>query len=265
MAAYLAEKEKAGARSYQSMLTAWRALRAYFGHLRPDQINRALCREHMERRHAGGVSHGTVIKELGVLKAALGFTKGKTYGGATFEFPHAPPPRERYITRQEHQRLVDACDLPHIRLFVILAWATAGRHSAILELEWSQVDFPREQIRLSKASGRRKGRATVPMTQQAKVALQAAYESRTCDYVIEWGSQPIKSVSTAFEKAAREAGLEDVSPHVLRHSAAVRMVEDGVPIEMVARFLGHSDPRITWRVYGHFSPDYLKKAMKALE
>lgn len=39
---YLEEKQKAGARSYQSMLTAWRALERTFGHLRPDQIDRDL-------------------------------------------------------------------------------------------------------------------------------------------------------------------------------------------------------------------------------
>lgn len=260
---YLREKEKAGAKSYRSMGTAWRALQRHFGHLRPSQISRDLCREYTAQRHHQGVSDGTIIKDLGVLKAALRWA-GKAEG-ATFEFPPAPNPRERYITRDEHNRLVDACDLPHTRLFVILAWATAGRHSAILELEWSQIDFQREQIRLAKGSGRRKGRATVPMTQQAKVALQAAYEARTCENVIEYGGHAIRSVSTAFEKAAEKAGLEDVSPHVLRHSAAVAMAEAGIPLVEIAQYLGHTNPAVTYRVYSRFSPGHLRKAMKALE
>lgn len=260
---YLQEKRKSGARSCASMSTAWRALAPYFSHLRPDQITRDVCRDYADRRRRAGVSDGTIIKDLGVLKAAIRWA-GKAQG-ATFEFPHAPPPRERYITRDEHQRLVDACDLPHIRLFVILAWATAGRHSAILELEWSQIDFHREQIRLAKGSGRRKGRATVPMTQQAKEALQAACEVRTCESVVEYGGHAIKSVKKAFEAACVKAGLADVTPHVLRHSAAVAMVEDGVRLEVVGQFLGHTDPKVTYRVYARFSPTHLKRAIRALE
>lgn len=256
-------EEKRGARSFKSMVTAWRALEQTFGHLRCDQVNRELCRKYAMGRRANGVGDGTVIKDLGVLKAAITFCgKGSQ---ALFEMPAAPAPRERYITRSEHQRLVDACEFPHIRLFIILAWATAARASALFELEWSQVDFMRGQIRLHKGPGRRKGRATVPMTTQAWEALEEALKEKTNDYVIEWGGDPIKTVKTSFALACKKAGLEDVSPHVLRHSAAVAMVESGVPIVEVAQYLGHTNPAVTYKVYGRFSPDYLRKAAAALE
>ena len=57
----------------------------------------------------------------------------------------------------------------------------------------------------------------------------------------------------------------DVSPHVLRHSAACAMVEAGVPMEAVAQFLGHSNASVTFRVYARYSPTYLQGAAKALE
>lgn len=269
MAAYLKEKKAQKVRSYASMETSWRALSRTFGHLRPDQIDRVVCRRYADSRRPsggrGGVSDGTIIKDIGVLKASLGFVLGKTYGGATFEFPHAPPPRERYITKAELQSLLDAAALPHIRLFILLAWSTAARASALFELTWAQIDFDRRQIRLAKGAGRRKGRATVYMTDRARDALKAAYEARTCEYVIEWGGKPVKSVNTAFAEACRKAGLKDVSPHVLRHSAAVAMVEDGAPILEVAQVLGHTNPSVTFRVYGRFSPGFLAKTMKALE
>lgn len=261
--AYLEEKEKAGARSYASMVTAWRALVPYFDHLRPDQISRDLCRGYAEKRRKSGVRDGTIIKDLGVLKAALRWA-GKAEG-AVFAMPHAPPPRERYITRQEHQRLLDAAVLPHIKLFILLAWSTAARASALFDLTWDQIDFERRQIRLGKGGGRRKGRATVWMTERAKAALETAYQARTCDYVIEWGGGPVKSIKRAFSEACRRANLEDVTPHVLRHSAAVAMAEDGVEISKIAQVLGHTNPAITYRVYARYSPGHMKGAMRALE
>lgn len=260
--AYLADK-KDSARSYKSMETAWRALEPTFGALRPDQITRELCRDYAKRRRRGGVKDGTIIKDLGVLKAALGWAKKA--GSAVFDMPATPPPRERYLTKAEVDRLIENCALPHVQLFVRLAWGTAGRASALFDLTWDRVDFTRGHIRLAKPQGRGKGRATVSMTNSLRASLLEAYNARTTDYVIEWGGKAVKSVKRSFAEAARKAGLDDVSPHVIRHSAAVAMAEDGAPMHEIAAVLGHTDPRVTFRVYARFSPDYLKRAMRALE
>ena len=48
----------------------------------------------------------------------------------------------------------------------------------------------------------------------------------------------------------REAGIEDVRLHDLRHTVASQAVLNGVPLTVVARLLGHSDVRMTMR-YAH--------------
>lgn len=262
MGQYLDEK-KGRARSYLSIESAWRALSTTFGALRPDQVTRDLCRSYGILRRKQGVSDGTIIKDLGVLKAALNWAgKGSQ---AVWEMPSAPPPRDRYLTKEEVNSLLEAAELPHVRLFILLAYSTAGRASAVLDLTWDRVDFARRQIRLAKGEGRRKGRATVPMTERLYTALEKAAEARTCEYVVEWGGKQVGSVKRAFARAARIAELADISPHVLRHSAAVHMVEAGVSFPEVAQFLGHTNPSITFRVYGRYSPTHLRKAASALD
>jgi integrase len=53
--------------------------------------------------------------------------------------------------------------------------------------------------------------------------------------------------------AARAALPKDTSPHILRHSAAVHMVESGISFAETAQFLGHASEAMTFRVYGRFS------------
>jgi integrase len=259
---YIAEKQEKKAGSVKAMQYAWQALTPTFANLRPDQITRKLCQDYSKKRHAEGVSDGTVIKELGVLKAGLGWAK-KT-DGAVFEMPATPSPRDRYITLDEFNALVEACELPHVKLFALLGWYTAGRATALFELTWDRVDFVRGQIRLAKGAGRQKGRATVPVADRLRAALWTAQEGRTTDFVIEWGGKPVKSVARSFSAACGRAGLADVSPHVLRHSAAVRMVENGVPLAEVGQYLGHTDLKVTYRVYARFTPGHLKRAADAL-
>ncbi|WP_254437311.1 tyrosine-type recombinase/integrase [Ruegeria arenilitoris] len=81
----------------------------------------------------------------------------------------------------------------------------------------------------------------------------------------EWAGEPMKSIKKGFKAAAVAAGLPDVSPHVLRRTAAVHMAEAGIPMDEIAQFLGHSDTRITASVYARYSPEHLRKAASALE
>lgn len=55
-----------------------------------------------------------------------------------------------------------------------------------------------------------------------------------------------------WKKALRKAGLdESVHYHHLRHGAGSLMLNQGVPIPVVSRYLGHANPAITMRVYAH--------------
>ena len=52
-------------------------------------------------------------------------------------------------------------------------------------------------------------------------------------------------------------------PHWCRHSAATRMLRDGVPLEVVSKILGHSSVTTTSAVYGHLTAADARKAMEA--
>lgn len=262
MQAYLEEKDHTTARP-DRLRDAWKALAPFFGQMRPDQIDRPLCRGYTMRRRQAGRKNGTIRKELDILRAGLRWQNRNT--PAVFEMPPLAPPRDRYLTKDEYRAILDACTSPHVRLFVILAVQTAGRAEAILGLTWDRVDFERGIIRLADGGERRKGRATVPITDAARAALEDAYRIRRTEFVIEYADRRVRSVRKGVRLAAERAGLKEVTPHVFRHTAAVWMAEGGVPIAEISQYLGHSDSRLTERVYSRFSPDYLRRAAAALE
>ena len=256
-------EENAHKASIRSMRGSWKAGKPAFDPLRPEHIDRQFCKKYAIKRRKEGVGNETIRKEIGIVRTALRWNNPAC--PAVFELPPAPPPRERYLTRDEYRRLLDACKPPHLRLFIMLALATAGRKSAILELTWDRVDFEKGLIRLGLGDKRAKGRATVPMTESLRAALLEAKEGALTEYVVEYGARRVLDIKTGFISAARTAGIKGVTPHDLRRTAAVWMAEAGVPMAEIAQYLGHSTPAITYRVYARFSPDYLKKAAGALE
>jgi integrase len=183
------------------------------------------------------------------------------------ERPAAPRPREQHLTRDQVRALIQACDLPHLKLFVHLAYATAGRAGALLRLTWDRCDFERGKIDLEDPAidHPHKGRAIVPMTDALRGALTEARRGALTEFVIEWAGKPVASVKRGIKAAGLRAKIGKATPHMLRHSAAVRMAEDGVPMEEIAQYLGHTNVNVTRRIYARFSADYLRNAARALE
>lgn len=245
-----------------------KAVLPYFGDLLADEITLGRTTEYVGKRMEAGRQAGTIWTELNHLQIVLNWAhkRRRIPDRIHVEKPAKPPPRERRITRAERKLLLAKARMPHIRLALLLLMSTAARVGAILELKWDRVDLERGLIRLAiEGQEGRKGRATVPITKALMKRLVKAREAALTEYVVEWAGKPVTSIKTGFNAAARRAGLEGVTPHVLRHSAATWMAEDGVPMDEIAQYLGHRDVATTRRMYARYSPQYLRSAAQSLE
>lgn len=262
-------RDRGGRAVLATMVHTWKALGDRFGALEASAISVEHCRAHTAARRAAGIQDGTIHTELGHLRMVLKWAEKQRLidRAPDIERPAKPKSETGHLTKTEMKRLVDACTMPHARLFVRLAYATAGRSAAILGLTWDRVDFERGMIDLRDPAitAPHKGRAVVPVTGPVLAKLQEAKMGARSPYVIEWAGRRVRSVKRALREAASRAGLSHVSPHMIRHSAAVHMIEAGHQFEAVAQFLGHSNVKMLREVYGRFSPTYLRDAAAALE
>lgn len=261
-------REVEGRRQASKMRQVGKNILPEFGHLSASQITVEDCRSFMAKRRKAGRMDGTIRTELGCLRTCLAWAENSHLIPAAprIELPHTPQPRDRYLTRNEVERLLDAASAPHIRIAILLMVTTAGRIGALLDLTWDRVDLNRRVIKLAPNDlGPRKGRATVPINDSLMAALQGAKLSSISDYVIEWGGRKVTSIRTGFDAAVKRAGIAHCTRHDLRRTAGRFMAEAGVPIEEIAEYLGHSNPNITRATYARFSPQHLRKAAGALE
>lgn len=251
-----------------TMKFTWRALEARFGPIEADAITIADCRAHVEERRKAGLKDGTIHTELGHLRMVLLWAEKHELidKAPPIERPAKPEPKDAHLTKDEARALMDAANVPHVRLAIVLMLGTGARNEAAMQLTWDRVDFDRRMIQLRNPfdKQRRKGRATVPVNDRLYEALEEARKGALSPYVIEWAGKPVKSIKKGLKAAGEAIKRPDVSPHMLRHSAAVWLAEDGHSMHEISQFLGHDDVKTTMKVYARYSPTHLRKLADSL-
>lgn len=240
----------------------WTALSPHFGHRLGKAITQADCKAYAEARTRAGMRPSTIKTELEFLRSCLRFHYKEA--APAIWLPPSSPPRERWMTPDEVRSLLTVVEAPHVNLFITLAVTTGARMTAILELEWSRVDFRHGTIDFN-PTGRHqtnKRRTVVPMNSRARTALEEARKGALTDYVIEYAGQPVKSVKKAIRSAAARSGIP-CSPHVFRHTAGVWMAQADVPMQKISQYLAHTSSRVTEQVYARYSPSFMKDASEA--
>jgi integrase len=223
------------------------------------------CGRYVEKR---GRSQGTVRRELGVLRAAINYAHkfGRLTRPVAVDLPERPEPRDRWLTRKEAASLIRAARTPqarlHLPLFILIGLYTGRRKEAILSLRWPQVDLEAGRIDFELPGRRRtkKKRGKVPIPARLLPHLRRARNRGTdLGYVLHINGSRIKDNKTGFKGACKRAGLEDVTPHTLRHTAATWLMQKRTDLWEASGYLAMSMDTLS-RTYAHHHPDHMQEA-----
>jgi integrase len=229
------------------------------------EVTKQTCKHYGKARDR---SVNTIRREPSVLRAAINFAheEGRVTRPVHVELPEPPESRKRWLTRQEAARLLFKSRTLKARLylpqFILLGLYTGRRKDAILSLRWPQVDLNAGLIDFE-VPGRKptkKGRGTVRISSRLLPHL-TRLRARGTDlgYVLHIDGKRINDIKKGFEAACKRAGLEEVTPHTLRHTAATWLMQRGTPTWEAAGFLAMSEKMLR-DVYGHHHPDFQRAA-----
>lgn len=151
------------------------------------------------------------------------------------------------------------------RVYIRLSLGTGQRPGAVMDLRWSQIDKIMDFRPVHPKAARMKRRAIVPMNEMVEAALVLANKHRDGEHVINWNGRKVAHPRGMIKRIAKEAGIDDVSPHVLRHTVASLLLEGGEDLLNVSRLLGHASTLITQQVYFQHSPEWLEKTTRLLK
>jgi integrase len=184
--------------------------------------------------------------------------------------PGRPQSKARWLTKHEAALLLRESRTEKARLylplFILIGLYTGRRKEAILSLRWPQVDLDAGRIDFERPGGAqtKKRRGLVPIPAKLLPHLRRARRwGSDLGPVLHIEGKPIGNIRKGFDAACKRAGLEAVTPHTLRHTAATWLMQAGVPTWEAAGFLAMTEKTLI-DTYGHHHPDYMKGAAAAI-
>jgi integrase len=259
-------------------------LAAFFGDKTLAEINGDLCRTFVRNRK----TQSGARRDLTILRAAINFHREEGYCDRQIKItlPGKETPRDRWLTRSEAARLVRRAwryrevqkgratgrrSRQHIARFILVALYTGTRAGAVCGAAFERVagagyiDLERG-IFYRRPAGRKetkKRQPPVPLPRRLLAHLRR-WQRLGQRYCVEFNGASIEGVDKAFRRNAEAAGMPEVTPHTLRHTAATWLMQRRADLWEAAGFLGMSVEQLE-RTYGHHHSDHLKSARDALD
>lgn len=234
----------------------------------------------------GGLSPTTVRQHYMVLRRALhlAMTRGliSRNPADAVEPPRCQRREMRVMNEQEAHAILELARFTLYYMLFYLALFTGMRRGELMALRWCDIDLILSQLSVNRSLHHlrdgsfvirspktAKGRRTISLSPATTLALKGYKEEQASNRLLRGtllkendlvfahpdGSPLLPdSVTQAWRRLARRAGLKGIRLHDARHTHATLMMKQGIHPKIVQERLGHASIQITLDTYSHVVP-----------
>jgi site-specific recombinase XerD len=239
----------------------------------PDRLTEEQVRDYLlHLTRVQKVARGTHTIALCGIKFFYQQTLAREWGVLAVARPRREKKLPIVLGREEVWRILDQVRIEVYRVCLITIYGCGLRLMEGAELQVPEVDSARGVLHVR---GKRRKDREVPLPVATLELLRAHWRSHRSPtwlfpaatrhgtaYSVAHNAGPItrSSLQSAFRRAVVKSGLHKrAHVHTLRHSYATHLLEDGVPLQLIQEYLGHSSPRTT-ALYTHLTREIREAA-----
>lgn len=154
----------------------------------------------------------------------------------------------KYITKPQIKKMIEETyNLKH-RCIIMLLYSAGLRVSELIGLKTIDIDSDSMLINISNSKGRKDRK--VMLSEKVLTELRVYYKQyKPKEYLFEGQNKAYysaKSIQNIVKDAALRANVNKrVTPHMLRHSFAIHLLENGTDIRYIQELLGHNSIQTT--------------------
>ena len=241
-------------------------------------VSYVLVRHYLVTLHEKKYARNTVARKISSMRSFYRFlNREKVMEQNPFAMASLPKKAKmlpQFLYEKELEKLFNVSDIStpmgqRNQAILELLYGTGIRVSECCKLQLKDLDL---FVEAALIKGKGKKERYVPLGSFAKEALERYIsdgrklllektENKTDSLFLNYKGEPLsaRSVRNILNKIIEESSLNiHISPHVLRHTFATHMLNEGADLRAVQELLGHSQLSST-QVYTHVTKDHLKK------
>lgn len=173
----------------------------------------------------------------------------------------------KVISKEEIITIINNTNNIKHRCIISLLYSAGLRRGEILNLKITDIDSKRMLIHINKAKGN-KDRYSLLSNTVLKELREYYKEWKPKTYLFEGKigqKYSAESIAKILKKASEKAGIhKKVTPHMLRHSFATHLLENGTNLRYIQNLLGHSSSKTT-EIYTHVASHNFKLIKNPLD
>jgi integrase/recombinase XerD len=218
----------------------------------PEQLGQEELRVHVAELGASGIGASYLKVQIAGMKFLYEKTLARPHEVAWMSWPRAPKGLPRVLDMSEVVALLGAMRVPLYRTVALVMYGAGLRIGEAVALEVGDIDAARGVLRVRRGKGSKP--REVMLSPKLLGALRAYWRAARPPLPHVFASpqtgEPVRAntVRAAIRQARIDAGLKKhVTPHMLRHSFATHLLEDGADVRVIQHLLGHASVATTVR------------------
>jgi site-specific recombinase XerD len=216
-------------------------------------LNETDVRKYLQKLIQEGKSNSYVNLSINSIKFFYEIVHGMPNRFYSVERPRKIKQLPEVLSKEEIVKIINNTNNIKHKCIVGLLYSSGLRRSELLNLNVTDIDSKRMVVIVKNAKGN-KDRISVLSPSILKDLQKYYKEYRPKKYLFEGqkgGKYSVTSVLNIISAAAKKAGIhKKVTPHMLRHSFATHLLENGTDIRHIQLLLGHSSTKTT-EIYTH--------------
>ena len=241
-----------------------------------ESVDSDVIRDWMESMMDKGDMASTVNSSLSAVRSFFRFALSRKLVDRDPSYvvkgPKKQKPLPQFVREEDMNRLLDTPQMweegfvgLRARTIIILFYETGIRLAELIGLDVEDVDLATRQL---KVTGKRNKQRIVPFGEELETAIREYLKQRDrlsvrIDDALILSDKGKRMTRSQVEKIVKQhlsltTTLKKRSPHVLRHSFATAMLNNGAGLESVRRLLGHESVATT-QIYTHTTFEQLKR------
>lgn len=231
------------------------------------EIDENLIRKYLQKLIQEGKSNSYVNQAVNSIKFYYEVVLGMPNRFYSIERPRSENKLPKVISKEEVLAIISATNNIKHKCIVSLLYSAGLRRSELLNIKITDIDAKRMLIRVEGAKGN-KDRMTLLSNRVLEDLRVYFKEYKPKKWLFEspsmtqYGATSLKQI---LVNAAKKAGIKKhVTPHMLRHSFATHLLENGTDLRYIQALLGHSSSTTT-EIYTHVATSSFKSIQNLLD